>query len=203
MNPTERETERIIILGTNGTGKSTLVKRFVLAETKKKEGHAIVVTQHLNEWTTLEDINRRIIDKRVGNYVKARRLIFAKGDLKFLQMNFFRGLLVFDDCRMYLHSATEDELHAMMIASRQNSVDLITVGHGFTEVPPTFFTFSSKIILFKTRDNITRRKPVLLNFEVISEAQARINSHADDTHKAWTNTGKIADNPHYYEIIKV
>ena len=199
----ERETERIIILGTNGTGKSTISKKLVLNEIKKPDGHAIIVTQHLNEWTNLEDVNRRFIDKRVGEYAKARRLIFQKGDLQYLEQSFRNGLLLFEDCRMYLHSATDEELHSMLIASRQRSVDIVAVGHGFTEVPPKFFTFSTKIILFKTRDNIKMRKPVLLNFEEMQETQLRINQRADDTSKAWTASGKIADNKHYYEIIKL
>ena len=199
----ERETERIIIIGTNGTGKSTISKKLVLNEIKKPDGHAIIVTQHLNEWTNLEDVNRRFIDKRVGEYAKARRLIFQKGDLQYLEQSFRNGLLLFEDCRMYLHSATDEELHSMLIASRQRSVDIVAVGHGFTEVPPKFFTFSTKIILFKTRDNIKMRKPVLLNFEEMQETQLRINQRADDTSKAWTASGKIADNKHYYEIIKL
>lgn len=199
----QRETERIIIIGTNGTGKSTISKKIVLNEIKKPDGHAIIVTQHLNEWTNLEDVNRRFIDKRVGEYAKARRLIFQKGDLQYLEQSFRNGLLLFDDCRMYLHSATDEELHSMLIGSRQRSVDIIAVGHGFTEVPPKFFTFATKIILFKTRDNIKMRKPVLLNFEEMQETQLRINQRADDTTKAWTASGKIADNKHYYEIIKL
>lgn len=203
MKNKERETERIIILGTNGTGKSTLEKKFLLAEIRKPEGHAIVVTQHLNEWTNLEDVNRRFIDKRVGEYVKARRLIYQDGDLNYLEHNFRNGLLLFDDCRMYLHAATDQELHSMLIGSRQRSVDIIVAGHGFTEVPPKFFTFATKIILFKTRDNVKMRKPVLLNYEEMLQAQLRVNSRADDLSKAWTSSGKVKDNKHYFEIIKV
>ena len=69
-------------------------------------------------------------------------------------------------------------------------IDIIACGHGFTEVPPKMFTFATHYALFKTIDNIERRKNVIQNFEVMKEAQARINQ-------------KAQTDPHYYEIIPV
>lgn len=196
----ERTTERIVILGTNGCGKSTLVKRLVLAEVKKPESHVLVVTRHLNEWLTIPEVHNRF-RWRAGDYVKARKLIYRDGDLKYISDNFRNGMLVFDDCRMYLHAATDQELLDMLIGSRQRGVDIITVGHGFTQVPPAFFTFATRFILFQTRDNIDRRKDCILNFDQLKDAQQRINSRATDTTKAHIPGKSIADNRYYYEII--
>ncbi len=201
-DPHCRETERIIVLGTNGCGKSSLVKKMVIAECKKPEGHALVVTRHLNEWLTLPEVHARF-RWRVGDYVKARRLIYRDGDLHHISENFRDGLLIFDDCRMYLHASTDQELLDMLIGSRQRGADVITVGHGFSQVPPTFFTFATRIILFRTRDNIMSRKDYILNFDELKEAQERINFRATDTARAWTDSGKIPDNKYYKEIIKV
>lgn len=198
----ERTTRRIIVLGTNGSGKSTLVKKLVLNEIQKKDSHVLVVTRHLNEWLSLPEVHSRF-RHRVGDYVKARRLIYRDGDMQQLSANFRNGLLVFDDCRMYIHAATEQDLLDMLIGSRQRGVDIIAVGHGFTQVPPAFFTFATDIILFRTRDNIDRRKDVILNFDELKEAQARINQRATDTSKAHTKSGRISDNQYYYEIIKM
>lgn len=199
---TERTTERLIVLGTNGCGKSSLLKKMVLAEIKKPDSHALIVTRHLNEWENIPEVHGRF-RWRAGDYVKVRKIIFRDGDLQYISDNFRDGLLLFDDCRMYLHVATEQELLDMLIGSRQRGVDVVTVGHGFTQVPPAFFTFSTLIILFQTRDKIDRRKEFILNYDEMKEAQERVNFRATDTLKAWTGSGKIEHNKHYYEIIKV
>ncbi len=68
-------------------------------------------------------------------------------------------------------------------------MDVIAVGHGFTEVPPKMFTFATHFALFKTKDNIARRKNVLGDFEEMAEAQRRINQAA-------------INNQHYFEILR-
>jgi len=201
MTDTGRTTERIVVLGTNGCGKSTLLKKMVLAEIKKPDSHALIVTRHLNEWLTIPEVHGRF-RWRAGDYVKARRIIFRDGDLQYISENFNNGMCLFDDCRMYLHSSTEQELLDMLIGSRQRGVDIVAVGHGFTQVPPAFFTFATRVILFQTRDNIERRRDCILNFDEMKDAQLRINARATDTTTAHTPSKKIADNRFYYEIIK-
>lgn len=63
------------------------------------------------------------------------------------------------------------------------------VGHGFTDVPPAAFTNVSEFILFMTKDNVYRRKNVILNYDQVAEAQQRVNRNAEK-------------DIHYYEIIK-
>jgi len=97
--------------------------------------------------------------------------------------------MVFDDCRAYLKAATTDAIHQLLVRRRQRMVDVIAVGHGFTEVPPVFFTFATDIILFRTADNIIRRKDCLKDFDIMVAAQRRVNQ-------------KAQSDPHYFEVIK-
>ena len=77
----------------------------------------------------------------------------------------------------------------LRIKRRQGEVDVYAVGHGFTDIPPVFFTFATDLFLFRTTDNIVRRKNVLKEYERTLEAQKRINREA-------------TKNQHYYEWIK-
>ena len=189
MSEETRMPKQIIVLGTNGTGKTTFVKRLVLAELKKKDSHVLIVTPHDMEWTSLEFVNPRF-PERIEWYKGARRIIYFDGLIPIIREKFMNGLVVFDDCRAYFNASLDRDLHALLISRRQHMIDIIAVGHGFTEVPPKFFTFGTHITLFRTIDNIEKRKNVIQNFEAIKEAQERINQ-------------KALTNPHYYEIIKV
>lgn len=183
----ERAAKLIIILGFNGTGKTTITKQLVANEMKKPSGRGLVVTPDDIEWQTLPDVNTRL-NHHIKEYVKFRKIIYQPGVLNWIAEYFRNGLLIFDDCRAYLGATTDQELHNLLIRRRQKSIDIIAVGHGFSEVPPKFFTFASEIILFKTMDNIQRRKDVIRNFEEMKAAQSRINE-------------KAQTNPHYFEVI--
>lgn len=182
-----RAAKLIIVLGFNGTGKTTLVKKLVKNEMQKPDGRGLIVTPDDIEWNFLPDVNTRL-NHHIETYVKFRKLIYQPGALNWLSTYFRNGLLIFDDCRAYLPANTEMDLHNLLIRRRQKAIDIIAVGHGFTEVPPKFFTFASEIILFKTMDNIKKRENVLKDFAKMEEAQARINL-------------KAQTNPHYFEVI--
>lgn len=184
-----RTPKQIIVLGTNGTGKTTLVKKLVLNEIKKQDSHVLVVVPDDMEWSSLPWVHPRFIG-RIENYVKARKIVYFPGLIDIIRDKFQNGLVVFDDCRAYFTAAIDMDLRSLLIRRRQQMIDIIAVGHGFTEVPPAFFTFATHFALFKTIDNINRRKNFISNFEQIKEAQADINN-------------KALKNPHHFEIIKV
>lgn len=183
----DRATKLIVVLGYNGTGKTTLVKKLIINELKKPNSHTLIITPDDIEFMSIESVHPRF-PKRIRTYTGARKMIYSPGLLPLVADNFRNGLLVFDDCRAYLGSTTEQDLHNLLIRRRQKMIDIIAVGHGFTEVPPKFFTFCSDIILFRTIDKIERRKDCLKDFEKMKEAQERVNRAAEK-------------NPHYFEVI--
>ena len=182
-----RAAKQIIILGFNGTGKTTLTRRFVERAMKRGE-KVLVITPDFAEWT---DITETLLEKPTDfEFTGARRFIWEDVSvLKKINNYFFNGLVVFDDCRAYLSAVTDPELKRMYIRRRQKMVDIIMCGHGFTDVPPQAFTNCSEFILFLTKDNIARRKNVILEYDKVAEAQTRVNLRA---------TKDI----HYYEIVK-
>lgn len=185
-NPPQRAAKLTVILGTNGTGKTTLLEQ-ILTSTPDK---SLVITPDDAEWRKYDEVELTTADDYL--YQGIRRHIFnpnkKTGTLSRLHL-FKIGKLVFDDCRSYLKAATDDIIHALLIRRRQRMVDVFAVGHGFNEVPPVFFTFPSEIILFRTVDNIDRRKDCLKDFDKMKQAQLRVNQKAETE-------------PHYYEVIK-
>lgn len=184
----ERPAKMIVIIGYTGTGKTTMSKRLILAELKKG-GRALIVTPDAGEFLKIPEIHPKF-PNRIEWYKGARRVIYFKGLLPIIASTFTRGLLLFDDCRAYIEARTAPDLLNILIRRRQRMIDIVAAGHGFTQIPPAFFTFASEYILFQTIDNIDSRKGVISNFEALKEAQARINTIASN--------GK----PHYFEIIK-
>ena len=183
---TERPAKLTIILGTNGTGKTTLLREIL----QKSNQKALVITPDDIEWQQCEAVE---LNSAGGfNFTGIRRHIFnpAKRNGTLDRLEYFKkGVMVFDDCRAYLSSATDDRIRRLIIRRRQRMVDVFAVGHGFNEVPPVFFTFATDIVLFRTTDNIARRRNCLKDFDRMAEAQNRVNKQA-------------VKNPHYFEIIK-
>ena len=150
----------------------------------------LIITPHDVEWLNYDfiDIEK---GKKTRQFTGTKKYIYKdKSTLGNISRNFRNGLLIFDDCRAYFNSNVDNELHSLFIARRQKMIDIIAVGHGFTEIPPKFFTFASEIILFKTMDNIQKRKNVLRNFEFMEQMQANVNKAAET-------------NPYYCSIIKM
>lgn len=183
----ERPAKLTLIIGTNGTGKTT-VQKSILEQLAgiDRDFKALIVCPDPIEWTECEDVD--LTEKSDFVFRGLRRHIYnPKTTLEALQY-FKKGYLMLDDCRAYLKSSTSDAIHSLLVRRRQRMVDVFAVAHGFNEIPPVFFTFASDIILFRTVDNIARRRDCLKDYDTMRIAQARINKKAEN-------------NPHYFEHI--
>ncbi len=176
-----RRAKMTIILGTNGTGKTTLLRQILYASGQK----CLVLTPHPNEWTELEDTN--LATPADYLFTGLRRHIIRR-NYTIPRLKYFKqGIIVFDDCKTFIRPLDPD-IEQLLIDRRQNECDVFYVAHGFTRVPPVFYPYYTEIILFKTLDNIASRKQYLLNYAQIMEAQNRVNQ-------------KAITNPHHKEII--
>lgn len=188
-DPKGRAPRQIVIIGTNGTGKSTLAKKLIANELKKNDSHVLIVVPDDMEYNNIPYVHPKFTH-RIASYVGARKVIYGAGLLENIGANFRNGMVHFEDCRAYFTASLDGALHSLLIRRRQKMLDIMVVGHGFTEIPPKFFTFATTFILFKTIDNIARRRDCIQNFDVMAAAQQRVNQRAKT-------------NPHYYEVINV
>ena len=165
-------TTMTVLLGTNGTGKTTTLKNILRASGKK----CLVITPDDREWLEYPEtpLRRGVVSDFQYQGIR-RHIVRPKHTLEVLKY-FRNGIIVLDDCRFYLRATTDQEIHGLIIRRRQRAVDIFVVGHGFTEVPPVFFTFATDFILFQTRDNIRRRKDVIRNYEAVLAKTDEVNA---------------------------
>lgn len=179
-----------MIIGANRTGKTTLLKH-ILAMSRQR---ALVITPDYTEWNDkdeqgedlypLNELTTRddYVFDGIQRHIYGPRTLQAVGAFK-------KGIVVFDDCRTYLDDRTDQAIHNLMIRRGQREVDFIAVTHSFSEMPRRFFSFTSDIFLFQTKDNIDMRRGVVQNIDDLRKIQAKVNLEA-------------RTNPHYYTHIK-
>lgn len=177
---TKRQSVFFILCGTNGTGKTTLLRQLV--DTNKK---LLVIDPDGMEWNDLVEIDvARVGEVQDGK--KARVIAPSAEELDYLK-DFQDGNLVLDDCRYYVKSRIEESIRQTLVRRRQKGIDVYAVGHSLTEIPPTFWVFATHIILFKTKDNVSRLRQNIPNYKEMTEKHIpEINSHPSH---------------HYYRVI--
>ena len=187
-----------VILGTNGTGKTSFIKKMIKG-LNSGGVKTLIVTPDDIEYPHLKDW--KLENPKEFEFTGVRKHIFEpKHTFKAITDNYRRGALFLDDARDYLPAnlENEQEFRKLMIRRRHLETDVFVVAHGFTDIPPKIFTYVNKYILFKTTDPVNKRKDTIRNYEEIEEAVNRINGmnlkKVDSFGK-----GRIS----YYEIISI
>jgi hypothetical protein len=168
-----------IVCGTNGTGKTTLVKKLIGGR------KTLVVDPDGLEWSNLPTIEMEEMTMLKPN---AQARIIAPGYKEITALtNYTHGNLVLDDCRYYVRSRIEEGVRQLLVRRRQKDVDIFAVAHSLNEVPPTFWTFATHLVLFKIKDNPERLKHNIPKFhELTKQHIPEIAAHSDH---------------HYYRVI--
>ena len=187
-----------LVLGFNGTGKTTFLRSLFeqmlrFANQQGERLKVLIVTPDDAEWQSYPENNLETPDDYVYNGIQ--RHVWQDeymGEKNYsLQRisKFNNGIVAFDDCKVYFGDNLSQEIVNLFVRRRQRSLDVFFVGHGFTTIPPKAFTYYSDAILFRTVDNIDRRKNCINNFDYFKRKQAEVNRMAQK-------------NPHYHIRIK-
>lgn len=174
----------IIIFGTNGTGKTTwLINR--LSQDKRRQ---LVIDpdgmeKAWNSYTLIKHHQVSLV--KIGAKVK----ITAPEEKEFQSLLKMRpGVLVLDDARYYIKSQIEQAVRQILVRRRQIAIDIFAVAHSLNEVPPTFWTYATNALVFKTADNPERSKKNIPRYNELLEVIKRVNDHPDQ---------------HYHEIFNL
>jgi ubiquinone biosynthesis protein COQ9 len=172
-----RESLFFIIVGTNGTGKTTLLNKLI-SQTNRK---ALILDPDGREWDEIQEIEPEQAGELKKGY--GRILAPSSDDLEKL-IEFKNGSLVLDDCRFYLRTRMEESIRRVLIRRRQNSNDIFAVAHGLTEVPASFYTFATHLVCFKTNDSLIRLRNSTDKEKIkkLRVAIDSVNAHPDHHH---------------------
>lgn len=179
-----RNTRQIILVGTNGTGKSTFSENIIKYSNKR----SLIITKHLNDkqWANVDTIDITNTNE-IHNFTGVRRSFIKPAEFKYL-LNFHSGNLILDDARRFVKANLDDLIDELQMSRRQLMVDIIVAGHSFMKIPPGFFDYSTHFVIFKTIVTAKKRSDTLSNIEKVLEVEKRVNE-------------KAIKNPHHYEII--
>ena len=147
-----RQSQVTIILGKNGTGKSTLVEKVI----KGIGGRTIAVTMNgLPEiWQSYQVIDPS--QKKSWDFKKGIKQVYymdhEKDTFKHIHDNFRRGSLVLDDCRSYVSSNIDHDkwLKRILIDFRHMMLDVYFIAHSPTQLPKQVWTFYSNAFIGAT-----------------------------------------------------
>lgn len=187
-----RAVDQICVLGKNGTGKTTFLRKEVIEPVIKAARRVLIVTPHYNEWEEVEEIEPTARLLRKNGFKGVRKIVYTTEELTLHPISnyYFDGILILDDCKFYLPNQTSMILQRIFIARRQFMRDVFLVAHGFSQIPPTYFTFNTKYVLFATSDKVEVRKSKISNYEEVAKVKERVDR-------------KAKKNPHYKEMITV
>lgn len=180
----QRKTEFNLVVGINGTGKTTWLNDNVVGKFSK----SLVVTAHDGEWSSLPIVQSA---KEIYNVSGSARVIYEGRETLENLLYFHGGALVLDDARMFMGSKTMDMVRRIYISRRQRGVDVFMSAHGLRQIPVEVFTFASWLFLFNTTENFSDRKRELLpeKYNEIVKAQAEVRKKI------------LSGNPYYYKRI--
>ena len=172
-----RQSLFFIIVGTNGTGKTTLLNKLI----NEKGGKALIVDPDGLEWQQVEEIRSEQAGELKSG--QAKILFPQPEDIENL-MEYQNGSLVLDDCRFYLRSRLDESIRRILIRRRHNSIDVFAVAHGLSEVPASFYTFATHLICFKTNDSLVRLRNTTDKEKIhrLRVAIDEVNRHPDHHH---------------------
>lgn len=166
-----RDPNCILILGTNGTGKSQFAYNLM-----NEIGKGLMLLPAFDDWAEL--LPEADIYKRTALDYKGIKHHIYKNDNDFnsIYKNWHDGTLTLDDCRVYVKSDLRNSpLFTILQRRRQMMCDIILMAHGFKTTPPQFFTFITHYVIFKVNDSPTIRKMELGdNFEKVSKTVEQV-----------------------------
>lgn len=198
-----RQQRNIVLFGTNGTGKTTVMLNTAIEylERNYRTGKRVLCCLPDDGERKYDVIKEITLEEHSLNNFSGIKKVFIedKSDFEMIYKTYtaktsagFNGLCVFDDLGVLLNRRPEEVLK-MLRRRRQMNMDMLWNFHGLTtDMPRSFWSFLTDIILFKTGDEHTDTMEKL-PFDV-----------RGDFEKMYFRVEKEAKtNPYYFERLKL
>jgi hypothetical protein len=164
-----------IVVGGVGTGKTTFLHKEVLIPMLNKGHRALIVTEQRDDWAEYPLLSNY---EEMRDFTGCRKMYFADGRLEKIREHYLNGVLIFDDARTYIQAQSTQFMQWLMISRRHEGIDLFSVFHGLDQVPPIYFKYSSRLILFHSTGEINKRKSEISDekLTLIAEAKKQVET---------------------------
>jgi len=173
-----------LFIGTNGTGKSTLILK--MAKVVKS---CIIVPANLHDekFSAYPSITAQELKE---GFTGIRTYYKYDYDIEAIFPYLKNQLFVVDDFKNYISDGQLPKAWQILLSSRRHrKIDIILAAHSPNRVNPAFFDFDPTLVLFKTTRPFTKQlQEKILNYDKLKELHERVNSKAET-------------NPFYYETL--
>ena len=172
----DRENIFLGVIGTNKTGKTSYLIQIIDAKLQTKHNRILLINPNDERFLDVKSIDLK--SREIDIFTGIRKVnLFERNDFKNL-LNFRKGLLIMDDVMKYLPTVIPTNIRSLFIDYANYNLDLICVAHGFSALPPAFYIYMKKLVLFRTTDNIEMRKKELgEHFQKIKELSKYVNEN--------------------------
>jgi len=193
----KRKTEKmrypkvVCLIGTNGTGKSTIQKSFF-----KFRERNLVVPANLYD-SAFDELEYISSQEEIRTFEGTKKIVIEEEENFIELIDYKNGLqncsLFLDDFRNYIPATgpkLKQPLRKLFSDRRHRGIDIYLSTHSPRQIHPDIFSYNPIIFLFKTTeafpDSLAQKIP---NLEKLRLAQRRVNLVSKK-------------NPFYFEIIK-
>lgn len=187
-----RDAQVTIVMGRNGTGKSTLVKTIADA----LGGRIVVLTMNgmpeiWRSYPVIDAAQAKAWEWKSG----IRQVWYMKHEkdtFKYIHRYFRDGILILDDCRNYVTSNLDNNeyLKHILIDFRHLMIDPYFIVHSPGQVPKQVWTFYSNAIIMATDALFAKNSVSIDSGERIVAAQKEVNQE-------YSTALKKGDGSHY------
>lgn len=197
MNVSNHGSVSVLLIGTNGTGKSTILREILWSAASGKKKKVIVLPSNPAE-TTFEDVPEISLDD-IDKFKSAkyqwgavRVQCFDEDDFIHVIKDARNCVFISDDFKFYLSkSVLKKDIMRAFIMRRHMRNDFYFAAHGFKQVPPMFFAYMDWFYIFRCRDNPKGHADKMLDANNLLDIITRVN-----------NVSVSKKDPWYYEIIE-
>ena len=203
MKKPNRKAEFIIMVGTNGTGKSTIMKKFL----PMNERNLIIPANGLDEaWLEIPKLECKpvFIGKKIDHYeipglnsFRGTRQVVIYDEKMFdaichPENGYMNGGLFMDDFKNYIPTkgTLPANVNRLFSDRRHKMLDIFAATHSYQKINADMFDFEPTILQFKTTRPLTDYlSDKIMNFEELKVVFDRVNE-------------KSEKNAHYFEIFE-